>query len=144
MGMHPPIMAPPSASTLDAERHGSGFACRRFSPRPPCSLRAMRKPCPCPPHILFRERTLAAASTPDPSGLRFARVRSVPPSSERVTSRGTAPLCPRSLPWGPASPRGQSRLSWCNSSFQILEGYHVSLRSPAALAVVRPQSSNFS
>lgn len=81
----------------------------------------------------FEKGTLAPASTPDPSVLRFASVRSFP-SSERLASRGTAPLCLGSCL--PLLARDRSHASACVTiRFQILEGYHVSLRSPSALAV---------
>ena len=86
----------------------------------------------------FEKDTLAPASTPDPSPFRFASSSSSP-SSERLASRGTAPLCPGAC-LGLLALEGSHASPCVTNRFQILEGYHVSLRSPSALAVVHTPS----
>lgn len=86
----------------------------------------------------FEKDTLVPASTPDPSPFRFASSSSSP-SSERLASRGTAPLCPGAC-LGLLALEGSHASRCVTNRFQILEGYHVSLRSPSALAVVHTPS----
>ncbi|KAF9740179.1 hypothetical protein PMIN01_02814 [Paraphaeosphaeria minitans] len=55
-----------------------GLGRRRFSPQPPGPLQARQASMFAPLTFSFEKDTLVVASTPDPCGLRFARVRSVP------------------------------------------------------------------